>query len=138
MPALDNNSVFDTISTNTFWRVTLNKRFVVWLLLGILPWLSLQTQASINVAAQNLEHQLAHIGHLAHHHEMNGDVHYDLSHESTQHLAEHDACAHQLGLIPEFVHLKLSSVHTQKYSANLSHFLPNPNLHKLQKPPKLH
>lgn len=137
MPALDNNSVFDTISTNTFWRVTLNKRFVVWLLLGILPWLSLQTQASINVAAQNLEHQLAHIGHLAHHHEMNGDVHYDLSHESTQHLAEHDACAHQFSLSPEFLLLKLAPIHSQMYVQILNHLIPNPTLNQLQKPPKL-
>ncbi len=138
MAALDNTPVFDTMTSNTFWRVTLNKRFVVWLLLGVLPWLSLQTQAGINVSQQNLEHQLTHISHLAHHHEINGDIHFDLSHESTQHLAEHDACAHQVSLIPEFVHLKLSSAHTQTYTADLSHSLPNPDLYKLQKPPKLH
>lgn len=123
---------------HTFWRVSLNKRLVAWLLLGILPWLSLQSQAGINAVQQNLEHHLAHISHLAHHHEINGDIHFDLSHESTQHLAEHDVCMHQISLISEFVHLNLFSAHMQTFTDDFTLSLPNPNLHQLHKPPILH
>lgn len=137
MPALDNNSIFGTINLIEFWSVTLSKRLVVWLLLGILPWLSLQTQAGMSTSQQSLEHEILHIGHQAHHHEINGDIHIDSSNESTQHLAEHDCCAHQFSLSPEFLLLKLAPIHSQMYVQILNHLIPNPTLNQLQKPPKL-
>ncbi len=112
------------------------KRFLVWLLLGLMPWLSLQTQAGIYTPQHQLEHQLIHVSHVAHHHDNNGEIHYDLSQESTQHLIEYDACAHQLSLIPEFVLVRLAPCHGQIYAQSLADRLPSPFPDSLQKPPK--
>lgn len=111
---------------------------VVWLWLFLLPWLNFQLQTGYALTHQNLTHQLLHIGHLAHHHESNGDIHFDVSPESTQHLAEHDTCTHQLSLIPKLFMLKLASATLQDHLACATYFLPDPIVQQIQKPPKSH
>lgn len=112
------------------------KRLIAWLLLAIIPWLSLQAYGNGMVVTHALDHEWIHMAHIAHHHDAQGHILFDHSHQSIQHLAQHDACVHHYSLTPHNDTWTLNNAHPVLTIVDAYILLPSPIRYPPQKPPQ--
>lgn len=112
------------------------RRLLCVLLLMCLPLHSFAMQWGRMLSGEGttLSHEVAHDSHVQHHHDDDGSVHYDDSDESSQHIQDH-ACTPQTAVLAAPQVAAASQPLIGKVSAEVSTFIPDPNLDSPLRPP---
>lgn len=112
------------------------RRLICILLLMCLPLQSFALQGGAVMFGSNvsMEHEIAHDGHVPHHHDGDGSLHYDDSEESSEHVQDHSSCTQPADLsvpkLPVAPEQLVSLVKTE-----FSRFIPDPYLDGPLRPP---